>query len=124
VGSNFPATTTASSGASLHGGNNSSMMTSPSTSPSPGSLGNDLFKDIMQNASSSFSHLVHEASTISLSLGKIVVSMVVPYSKNSLCRFNGLWLRLVDLHNWISVFWLSKLKDEAFIYPYAKGFSL
>lgn len=36
------------------------------------------------------------------------------------CRFNGLWPKLVDLHPWTSSAW--SLKEEALICPCARGF--
>jgi hypothetical protein len=49
--------------------------------------------------------------------------MVGHYSKNILVyHFNGLWPHLIDLHKRISVFRISKLKYEAFIFPCDKGF--
>jgi hypothetical protein len=37
-------------------------------------------------------------------------------------HFNGLWPHLVDLHKWILDSWKPEIKEEDFIYPYAKGF--
>jgi hypothetical protein len=38
------------------------------------------------------------------------------------CRFNGLWPRLADLHSWISSEWSPLLEEEGLVCPCAKGF--
>jgi len=38
------------------------------------------------------------------------------------CRFNGFWPRLTDLHKLISKSWKPLLTDESNIYPMARGF--
>ena len=38
------------------------------------------------------------------------------------CRFNGYWLWLADLHKWISRSWNPLLMDEVKIYPMAQSF--
>jgi hypothetical protein len=39
-----------------------------------------------------------------------------------ICRFNGLWLRLVDLNGWITSHWKPLIKEYLFIHPCPKGF--
>jgi hypothetical protein len=45
------------------------------------------------------------------------------FQENDLiCKFNSLWPKLEDLQKWISSTWKLEIKEEAFIYPCAKGF--
>jgi hypothetical protein len=54
---------------------------------------------------------------------KDVISKLARLSSTTLiCRFNGLWPRLVNLHEWMSRSWLPVLKGEVFIHPCAQGF--
>jgi hypothetical protein len=67
--------------------------------------------------------LVQEASAPSIPMRKDVISNLAPLiSIVLICRFNGLWPCLVDLHDWMSRSWLPVLKGEVFIHPCAQGF--
>ena len=39
-----------------------------------------------------------------------------------ICRFNGLWPRLTDLHQWVSEVWEPIVSNKISIYPSARGF--
>jgi hypothetical protein len=69
------------------------------------------------------SSLVHEAPTPTISLKKDAISKLAHLSSTTLiCRFNGLWPQLVDIHDWISRSWAPDLKGDVFIHPCARGF--
>jgi hypothetical protein len=66
---------------------------------------------------------VKEAPTISLLMGQEAEDEEVYFRENALiCRFNGLWPRLVDLNGWISAHWKPLIKEDLFIHPCSKGF--
>lgn len=66
---------------------------------------------------------VKEAPAISLLMGQEAEDEEDYFRENALiCRFNGLWPRLVDLNGWISAHWKPLIKEDLFIHPCSKGF--
>jgi hypothetical protein len=81
------------------------------------------FHDVVKRNAFSPSCLVQEALAPSIPMRKDVISKLARLSSTTLiCHFNGLWPRLVHLHDWISRSWLSVLKGDVFIHPCAQGF--
>ena len=67
--------------------------------------------------------VVHEAPALTTPVIQDAMDHVVHYSSHALvCRFNGLWPRLSDLHSWVSSEWNPLLKEGAIIFPCAKWF--
>ena len=56
--------------------------------------------------------VVHEAPALTIPVIQDVMDHAVHYSSHALvCRFNGLWPRLSDLHSWVSSEWNPLLKE-------------
>jgi len=92
--------------------------------------------DVGQTRSSSVSYnsmlkfgsglsVVQEISSLNVPMDEEVLDCEKYFLENGLvCRFNGFWLRLADLHKWIFETWKPLLMDNLNIYPMAQGFSL
>ena len=67
--------------------------------------------------------VVHEAPVPTILVIQDAMDHAVHYSSHALvCRFNGLWPRLSNMHSWVSSEWNPLLKEGAIIFPCAKGF--
>lgn len=67
--------------------------------------------------------VVLEAPTLTIPIPQEALDHKEHYRAHALvCRFNGLWPRLADLHSWISAKWTPLLEDLAIICPCARGF--
>ena len=67
--------------------------------------------------------VVHEAPALTIPVIQDAMDHVVHYSSHALvCRFDGLWPWLSDLHSWVSSKWNPLLKKGAIICPCPKGF--
>ena len=69
--------------------------------------------------------VVHEDPTLTIPIIQDAMDHAKHYTSHALvCRFNGLWPWLSDLHSWVSSEWFPLFKESAIIYPCAKGFFL
>lgn len=67
--------------------------------------------------------LVVEAPDLILPVSQEAVLHADHYSQRALvCRFNGFWPKLADLHSWVLSAWAPILSSDAIICPCARGF--
>ena len=67
--------------------------------------------------------VVHEAPLLNILVNQDALDHAEHYRSHALvCRFNGLWPRLSDLHSWVSSKLFPLLKECAIICPCAKVF--
>ena len=68
-------------------------------------------------------HIVSEFPTPTIQVVQASLDEALKFSKSALiCWFNGFWMQLKFLHNWISEVWKPVIFDGINIYPYARGF--
>ena len=67
--------------------------------------------------------VVHERPVPSIPMVDRSLEEATQFEETALIyRFNGLWPRLADLHQWVSEVWKPIVSDKISIYPSARGF--